>query len=476
MAQNKGLAAVILAAGQGKRMKSPLPKVLHTALERPLVSWAVHSARDAGADRIICVVGHGRDAVLEALGNEFGDDIESAVQEEQNGTGHAVQCALPTLGEYDGTVVILYGDCPLIPASLIEKVVEACRQGDGPLAMVTGTLPDPTGYGRIVRNEDGEACAIREHRDCTDQELAIHEVNPGIYAIDAGFLSQSLAGLSANNAQGEIYLTDIVALAADAGGVATVAADMDDLRGVNDRYELALTEQRLRRRRNEEFARAGVTIRDPETVWVGAQATVDAGAILEAQVHLRGRTQISEGARVDVGSVLTDVVVHANAYLKPYTVAAESVIGPSAQIGPFSHLRPGSELGPETRIGNFVETKKTKLGRGSKANHLSYLGDGDIGEGVNIGAGTIFCNYDGVQKHVTRLDDGVFIGSDSQLVAPVTVGEGAYVASGSTITSDVPADALAIARGRQKNMEGYASRMRARFAAEKARNKAESDS
>ena len=201
MVQDKGLAAVILAAGQGKRMKSPLPKVLHTALERPLVSWAVHSARDAGAERIICVVGHGRDAVLQTLTAEFGEQIESAVQEEQNGTGHAVQCALPTLGEYQGTVVILYGDCPLIPSSLIGAVVESCRQGDGPLAMVTGTLPDPTGYGRIVRDAKGHACAIREHRDCTDEELGIHEVNPGIYAIDAEFLRASLTGLSANNAQ-----------------------------------------------------------------------------------------------------------------------------------------------------------------------------------------------------------------------------------------------------------------------------------
>ncbi len=457
--------AVVLAAGQGTRMKSALPKVLHQVAGRPMVSWPIAAAREAGAEDVVVVVGHGRQAVMKSI-RERDPDVREAVQEEQRGTGHAVRCALPALEGYEGTVVIIYGDVPLLPAAAIEALVAV--RGEHLLALVTAKIEDPTGYGRILRDDAGRVVGIREHRDCTEIERAIDEMNPGIYAMDAGFLRESLSRLEADNDQGELYLTDLVAMAAGDGGVGDVRWDITDLNGINDRWQLAQADDAMRERILEGLARSGVTIRDPRTTWVGGDCEVGHDVTLEPGVVLRGRTTIGEGSVIDVGCVLTDVKVAPGAWLKPYTVGAESEIGEGAQTGPFSHLRPLSVLGPDARIGNFVEMKKTTMGRGSKANHLAYLGDGVIGDGVNVGAGTIFCNYDGVQKHVTTLEDGAFIGSDSQLVAPVTVGEGAYVATGTTVTRDVPADALAVGRAKQQNKEGYASRLRARMQAAKA--------
>lgn len=455
-----GFVGVVLAAGQGTRMKSATPKVLHRIMGRPMVAWVVQAALDAGAAECVVVVGHGRDEVRAALTERFGDRVRFAVQEEQNGTGHAVQIAMQQcLPDYDGGVLILYGDCPCLRATRLREL--AGRLADVPFALVTSTLQDPTGYGRILR-DGGRVVGIREHRDCSDEERAITEVNPGLYATGAAFLRESLGKLTSDNAQGELYLTDVVAMAAD---VADLHAPMDELRGVNDRWELSLCAATLLGRRREALARSGVGMADPSSVFVDADCEVEADAILAPGVHLRGKTVVRAGATVDVGCVLTDVTVEAGATLLPYTVAADSTIGPAANVGPFTHLRPATVLGEGSKVGNFCETKKTTLGKGSKVNHLAYVGDGQIGEGVNIGAGVIFCNYDGVQKHTTTLEDGVFIGSDSQLVAPLTVGKGAYVASGSTVTKDVPADALALSRTKQVNKEGYASRLRARFAA-----------
>ncbi|MCA9575916.1 MAG: bifunctional UDP-N-acetylglucosamine diphosphorylase/glucosamine-1-phosphate N-acetyltransferase GlmU [Sandaracinaceae bacterium] len=456
--------AIVLAAGQGTRMKSPLPKVLHTIAGRPLVAYAIGAAFDAGVTRCVAVVGHGREQVESTLEERFGDRVTSALQAEQRGTGHAVQCAMAAaaLAEFDGNVLILYGDCPLIPTESVRALMEALPAEGPALAMLTSHLDQPTGYGRIVRDAAGQVCAIREQRDCSPEEALIQEVNPGVYAVRAPFLRDAIARLQDDNAQGELYLTDVVAQAAREGGVADLPWDMADLRGVNDRYELALCAEERRQRIAAQLARSGVAVRDLRTLYVDADCEVAPSAILEPQVHLRGRCVIEAGARVDVGAVLTDVVVRAGAEVLPYTVATESVIGEEASVGPFTHLRPATELGRKAKVGNFSETKKTRLGDGSKVNHLSYVGDGVIGKNVNIGAGTIFCNYDGVRKHTTTLEDNVFIGSDSQLVAPVTVGEGAYVASGTTVTRDVPADALAVARTRQQNKEGYAARFRAR--------------
>jgi bifunctional UDP-N-acetylglucosamine pyrophosphorylase/glucosamine-1-phosphate N-acetyltransferase len=461
----RSFAAVILAAGQGTRMKSALPKVLHPVCGVPMVAHVVHAAKEAGASRVVVVVGHGRELVERDLHARFGDSVKTAVQAEQLGTGHAVQCALPALDGESGEVVVLAGDAPLLPAEAITMLAKA--RGSHALAMLTSTLPDATGYGRVLRDAKGHATGVREHKDASEAERAIREWNTGVYSIDLAFLRRSLPLLSAANAQHEIYLTDLVSMAAAEGGAATLAWAAEDVGGVNDRAQLAELERVMRRRIATRLAQSGVTVRCLETAYVDATVRVDPDATLEPNVHLRGRTIVERGARIDTGSVLTDVVVRAGAVLKPYTIGERSVIGEGAQVGPFSHLRPETELGPDTHIGNFVETKKTKMGKGSKANHLAYLGDGVIGEKVNVGAGTIFCNYDGFQKHTTTLEDGVFIGSDSQLVAPVTIGKGANVGAGSTITRNVPADALAISRAKQENKEGYASRLRSRMQAAK---------
>ena len=479
MTERAGFVAVVLAAGQGTRMKSALPKVLHPLCGRELVAWPVHAALDAGATRVVVVVGHGREAVAATLAARFpahtaDGRVTTAVQERQLGTGDAVRSALPALEgvSEDDYVVVLCGDTPLLRHEALSALLEATRGADGArskCAMLTGVVDDPTGYGRVVRDEGGRIVAIREHKDASAAERAIREMNPGVYAVEKRFLARSIAALDAKNAQGELYLTDVVARAAqeDAAGVAGRAWPMEDLHGVNDRYDLARAETLLRERLNRALAKSGVTLRDPSTTYVDADVVIAADVTLEPGVVLRGRTQIGAGARLDVGCVLEDVLVEAGARLKPYTVATDSVIGERAQVGPFSHLRPKSTLGPDAHVGNFVETKATSLGARSKANHLAYLGDGVIGEDVNVGAGTIFCNYDGFQKHTTRLLDGAFIGSDSPLVAPVTVGRGAYVATGTTVTKDVPDDALAISRTKQENKLGYASRLRTTMKAKK---------
>jgi bifunctional UDP-N-acetylglucosamine pyrophosphorylase/glucosamine-1-phosphate N-acetyltransferase len=462
-------AAIVLAAGQGTRMKSALPKVLHPVCGLPMVAHVVRAAQRAGASRVIVVVGHGREIVERDLAARFGDAVTTALQAEPKGTGHAALCALPALEGYDGAVVVLAGDTPLLPAEAIATLVRARKTAK--LAVLTSTLDDPTGYGRILRDASGHAIGIREHKDASDAERAIKEWNTGVYAIDAAFLRAQLPSLGANNAQGEIYLTDLVERAAKDGGAATASWAADDVAGVNDRAQLAELEHTMRLRIANAFARAGVTIRDPRTAYVDATVTIAADATIEPNVHLRGATVIGAGARIDTGCVLKDVVVHDGAVLKPYTIAEKSEVGAAAQIGPFSHLRPDSVLSADVHIGNFVETKKTTVGKGSKANHLAYLGDGVIGEGVNVGAGTIFCNYDGYAKHVTTLEDGVFIGSDTQLVAPVRVGKNANVAAGTTVTQDVPADALAISRTKQTNKEGVAAKLRARMKSSKDKDK-----
>jgi bifunctional UDP-N-acetylglucosamine pyrophosphorylase/glucosamine-1-phosphate N-acetyltransferase len=460
--------AIILAAGEGTRMKSSRPKVLHEIAGRSLVGWVVGAALEAGASRCIVVVGHQRDEVERELEQHFGDRVETALQSERRGTGDAVRCAMESSDDLRGRVTVLYGDCPLIPSGLVHELVSQTDAHDAACGLITSTLADPTGYGRIVRDDDGQVQRIVEHRDCTEDELAIHEVNPGLYTFDVEFLRNAIGQLSPDNAQGQLYLTDVVQLAAERGRVVDMRAEMRDLQGVNDQKDLAEAFATRRRRIAEDLARSGVAIADLDAVYVDAECEVEPGARLGANVHLRGRCVVRAGAHVDTGCVLTNVVVDENANVLPYTVATDSTIGAEAQVGPFSHLRPKSKLGPKSKVGNFSETKKTTLGEGSKVNHLSYVGDGVIGRGVNIGAGTIFCNYDGERKHTTTLEDDVFVGSDSQFVAPVTVKRGAYVASGTTVTRDVPEDALAVSRTKQENKEGYAARLRARLRRKKS--------
>jgi bifunctional UDP-N-acetylglucosamine pyrophosphorylase / glucosamine-1-phosphate N-acetyltransferase len=463
------LTAVVLAAGQGTRMKSARPKVLHEIAGRPMIHHVVDAAIAAGASDVIVVVGHGREEVTAYLARAFGEgrggvSVRTAVQDVQQGTGHAVRCAMPKLPESADRVLILYGDTPLLDATELASLAAALpRDAAEPLSMLTVRVPDPHGYGRIVR-EGGRVVRVVEQKDASAEERAIDEINPGIYVARAGFLREALDALRPNNAQGELYLTDVVAMAAAKGGVASVLGrDAGSLAGINDRAQLAAAEDVMYGRIADRWRRAGATIRSSARVDAGVE--IEGDAVIEHGVVLRGATRIGAGARVDVGSVLTDVTVARGALLKPYTIGQSSTIGDGAQIGPFSHLRPESTIEADAHVGNFVETKKTIVRRGAKANHLAYLGDGDIGEGANVGAGTIFCNYDGFKKHKTEIGPGAFIGSDSQIVAPVKIGKGAYVATGTTVTRDVPENALAIARVKQDNKEGYAERLRARLKA-----------
>ncbi|MBM4377632.1 MAG: bifunctional UDP-N-acetylglucosamine diphosphorylase/glucosamine-1-phosphate N-acetyltransferase GlmU [Deltaproteobacteria bacterium] len=459
--------AIVLAAGQGTRMKSALAKVLHPVCGRPMLDHVLEAALTAGCDDAVVVVGHQREAVTAHLKASFGDRVRVAVQDEQRGTGHAVQCALTALDADCRVVLVLCGDTPLVRADDLRAVLAARKEEDAPLAMLTCRVPDPTGYGRILRDE-GQVVAIREHRDASADERRLDEINPGMYAVRLDFARVALAALEPNNQQGELYLTDIVTAASRISAVRDVPAPHQTLVGVNDRAQLAAAEDAMHHRIADDWRRRGVTVRTGARI--DARVTIEVDAVIESLVVLRGATHVSRGAHVDVGCVLDDVVVGPGAKLLPYSVCTRSSIGEDARVGPFSHLRQDSDVGPEAHVGNFVETKKTVLHRGAKANHLAYLGDGEIGEGANVGAGTIFCNYDGFQKHKTTIGARAFIGSDSQLVAPVTIGEGAYVATGTTVTKDVPPDALALGRTPQENKEGYAAKLRGRLAARSRRS------
>jgi bifunctional UDP-N-acetylglucosamine pyrophosphorylase/glucosamine-1-phosphate N-acetyltransferase len=462
------VSAVVLAAGLGTRMKSALPKVLHPIAGRPLVFYAVNAAFEAGVERVV-VVTSGQPEIEQALAREFGDRISTVVQDPPRGTGDAARIGLSQVNS--DRVLILCGDTPLLLAEELVKLVAALDQpGADELSVLTCTLEDPSGYGRVLRNAQGGVAEIREQRDLsTPAEYAISEVNSGVYAGKTASVQKALLEIRPNNAQGEYYLTDIVALVARTSRVTGVLGHADALLGVNDRSQLAQAEELILRRIRKRHAQNGVTVRGAPRIDEGVEIGVD--AVIEDGVFLRGATRIGAGTVVDTGCVLCDATIGEGALLKPYTVITSSRVGDGAQLGPFTHLRPDSEIEAEVHLGNFVETKNTRMRRGSKANHLSYLGDGDVGERANIGAGTIFCNYDGYNKHKTTIGADAFIGSDSHMVAPVTVGQGAYVATGTTVSQDVPDDALAIGRTKQANKEGYAPRLRARFMALKEARK-----
>jgi bifunctional UDP-N-acetylglucosamine pyrophosphorylase/glucosamine-1-phosphate N-acetyltransferase len=457
-------AVLILAAGLGTRMKSDRAKVLHEVAGRPLIVWAVETARAAGAERVVAILGHQHEAVKAVLDARYGQGrIEVALQPEQKGTGHAVQCGLPKLAGEPGdrVVIILSGDAPLLRAERVAELARACRESASGLALLSTRPPRPVAYGRLVRDAAGKLLRIVEHKDASTEERAIQEMNAGFYAVRLEHLRTDLATLQANNAQGELYLTDMIAHAAGRGGAAVIDAPFEEVSGINDRVDLAAVEVVARQRINEHWMRMGVTMQQPEQTFIDADAgPVGQDVWLGAGVQLRGRTQVGAGARIDAGCVLTDAEIAPGAYIKPYSMLSESVIGSRAEIGPFTHCRPGTRVDERAKLGNFVETKKAHLMAGAKANHLSYLGDAEIGADANIGAGTITCNYDGFNKHKTVIEAGAFIGSDSQLVAPVTVGRNAYVASGTTVTRDVPRSALALARVKQINKDGWADQFR----------------
>jgi bifunctional UDP-N-acetylglucosamine pyrophosphorylase/glucosamine-1-phosphate N-acetyltransferase len=461
------LSVVILAAGKGTRMKSARPKVLHPLAGRPIVDHVLRTSGELHPDRTVLVIGHGADEVRQVLSGWA--DLQFVVQSPQLGTGHALLQAEPILQGQNGTVLLLYADVPLLTSATLQRLLETHRAARAVATVLTAEMEDPYGYGRIVRDDAGRIERIVEERDASGSERAIREINSGIYALELKGLFASLHRLATDNAQGEYYLTDLVSQYRQEGKrVETLClSSVDELRGINSRVDLAELSAVVRARKNREVMLAGVTLEDPATTYIDADVTIGADTIIGPGVMLQGQTTIGTACRIHAGSRLTNAVVGDGVTILDRCVIVDSSIAAGASVGPFAHLRPGSIVGADARIGNFVELKKTRLGDRSKANHLAYLGDATIGQDVNIGAGTITCNYDGVTKHQTVIENDVFIGSDSQLVAPVTVGRGAYVAAGSSVTEDVPADALAIARARQENKPQWASKRRAGRAAQK---------
>jgi bifunctional UDP-N-acetylglucosamine pyrophosphorylase/glucosamine-1-phosphate N-acetyltransferase len=459
------LTAVILAAGLGTRMKRALPKVLHPIAGRPLLHYAVRAAFEAGVEHAV-VVTSGHQQIDQLLAQEFGKRVSTVVQDPPRGTGDAARIGIEQV-ETD-RVLILCGDTPLVRAEELALLVAALEQpGAEELSLMTCALDNPHGYGRVLRDAAGQVSEVREQRDLSSPEQhAVREVNAGMYAGKTAILRRALAQIQPNNSQGEYYLTDVIALVARSSRVTGVLGHADSLLGVNDRGQLAEAEEIMLRRIRLRHAKNGVTVRG--TPRIDDRVEIGEDSLIEATAVLRGQTRIGMRTVVDVGCVVTDANIGDDVRLLPYTVITASNVGNAAQLGPFTHLRPKSEIEAEVHLGNFVETKNTLVRRGAKANHLAYLGDGDIGERANVGAGTIFCNYDGFNKHKTVIGADAFIGSDSQLVAPVTIGRGAYVASGTTVVTDVPDDALALGRIKQENKLGYAPKLKARFAAIKA--------
>jgi bifunctional UDP-N-acetylglucosamine pyrophosphorylase/glucosamine-1-phosphate N-acetyltransferase len=452
------LHVVILAAGKGTRMKTTRPKLLHRLAGLPLVHYPIRAARALRPDTITIVLGYQADEVRAALAGEPG--LCFAVQEPQLGTGHAVLQAEGALRGRRGTLVLLYGDVPLIRPESLRRLVAHHEATAASATVVTAVIDRPQAYGRILRDAGGAITAIVEERDATDEQRAVREINSGIWAFALDGLFDLLRRLGSDNDQGEYYLTDLVQACRRQGlGVETVVLeDATEIRGINSQAELAAMGAIVRRGRNEALMAAGVTLVDPATTYIDADVEVGPDTLVHPNVHLEGRTRIGSACEIHSGVRIVDSTVGDGTVIRNHCVLEDSTIAGHVDLGPFARLRPGSDVRARAHIGNFVELKKTVFGEGSKAGHLTYLGDATIGAGVNIGAGTITCNYDGVRKNPTVIEDGVFVGSDSQLVAPVTVGQGAYVAAGSTVTDDVPAGALAIARGRQVNKEGWVER------------------
>jgi len=439
-------------------MKSQTPKVLHNVLGLPLIEHVLHSAAASGAASTVVVVGHGREQVIARLSATF-PEIEIAVQESQNGTGHAVSVALEHLGETPaGSVLVLAGDAPLITSQDLDKLVTA-QAGVG-ASVLTAHLDDPAGYGRIVRDDAGNLAEIVEHADATAAQLALDAVNSGVYVFDAQLLASAVSRVGTSNAQGQQYLTDVIGiLRADGHIVRAVVTQQDNILGVNDRQQLAHVGRVLRDRIVTHWQLAGVTIVDPQTTWIERSVTLEADAIILPNVTLSGSTTVAAGATVGPDCSLTDTQVDRDAQVVR-TTAIGAVIGPKATVGPYTYLRPGTVLGTGAKAGGFVEMKNATLGDDAKVPHLSYVGDATIGEGTNIGAATIFVNYDGVDKHHTVVGKHVRIGSDTMLVAPVTIGDGAYTAAGSVVTENVPPGAIAVARSRQRNIMDWVLRRR----------------
>lgn len=442
---------VILAAGQGSRMKSALPKVMHTLAEKPMLQHVIDSARQLQPQGLHVVIGHEGEQVEQAMADQ---GLSFVWQREQLGTGHAVAQAMPNIDQ-ESVVLVLYGDVPLTRPDTLEKLTHIAAQGD--LGLLTVTLEDPTGYGRIIRNAVGDVVAIVEHKDATEQEQLVREVNTGILALPSAALHEWLPRLSSDNAQGEYYLTDVIAMAAEEGmRVRAIQPEAEqEVQGVNNRMQLAQLERWYQRQRAETLMASGVTLADPARIDIRGELTVGQDVLIDINAIFEGEVVLEEGVEIGANCIIRNASIGAGTRIEANSMIDGAVVAEHAQIGPFARLRPGTELSAGSKVGNFVETKKARIGAGSKVNHLSYIGDAEVGADVNVGAGTITCNYDGVNKSTTRIGDGAFIGSNSALVAPVDIEAGATVGAGSTITKTVGEGQLAVARGKQVNLNNW---------------------
>ncbi|MFI0351453.1 bifunctional UDP-N-acetylglucosamine diphosphorylase/glucosamine-1-phosphate N-acetyltransferase GlmU [Actinomadura sp. 9N407] len=483
MSASRPAAVVVLAAGEGTRMKSRTSKVLHELCGRAMLGHVLAAGRALDPERLVVIVGHRREQVISYLADQV-PAAEPVVQERQGGTGHAVRMALEQVwggdrGELTGTVVVTNGDHPLLRGETLAELVRVHEDEGNAVTVLTTEMPDATGYGRILREENpagaGAVTAIVEHKDATEAQRAVREINVGMYAFDGALLADALKRVTTDNAKGEEYLTDVVAILRGDGhrAGAHLAPDWVETQGVNDKVQLAQARRQLNDRILEAHMRAGVTIVDPATTWIDVDVTAEQDAVVHPGTQLHGRTHLGEGAEVGPGCTLTDTRVGADARVIN-AVCVEAEIGPEASVGPYAYLRPGTRLDRKAKIGTYVETKNAHVGEGSKVPHLTYVGDATIGTGSNIGASSVFVNYDGVSKHHSVVGDHVKVGSDNMIVAPVTIGHGAYTAAGSVIVQDVPPGAMAVARGKQRNIEGWVERKRAGTpAAEAARRAAE---
>jgi len=468
-------AVIVLAAGEGKRMKSSTPKVLHTLCGLPMVGHVLAAARTLEPRRLAVVVGHGREQVSAYL-EQVDPEIRAVVQEEQHGTGHAARVAVEALtaadGELEGTVVVVFGDNPLLTSGTLEALLTAHHEAGNVVTVLTAIVPDPAGYGRILR-EDGKVVGTVEQKDATPEQAAITEINSGVFAFDGKVLRDALGRIGRANAQGEEYLTDVLGLAAADGQPvgAHVMADWRETLGANDRVQLAQLRRLLNERLTEHWMREGASIIDPATTWIDVQAELGPDCVVHPNTQLLGTTVLAGGAEVGPNCTLTDTFVGQGARVSNATTEGAE-IGPEASVGPYTYLRPGTRLARGAKAGGFVEMKNAEVGVGSKVPHLSYVGDARIGEGCNIGAGTITANYDGVAKHRTEIGDHVFVGSDSVLIAPAQLADGAFVAAGSAVSGPVGPGELAVARARQRNIPGWIERKRPQSAAARAAAKA----
>ncbi|QFT87122.1 Bifunctional protein GlmU [Bacillus sp. THAF10] len=448
--------AVILAAGQGTRMKSKLYKVLHPVCGKPMVQHVVDHVSALDFEEIVTVVGHGAEMVKQHLG----DRSHYALQEEQLGTAHAVMQAAPMLEGKKGVTLVICGDTPLITPETMQKLLDLHEETGAKATILTAYAEDPTGYGRIIRNQEGHVGKIVEHKDANEQERKVTEINTGTYCFDNEALFAALNNVSNDNVQGEYYLPDVVEILKERGDIVSAfqTLDFDETLGVNDRVALSQAEITMKKRINKKHMINGVSIIDPNNTYISADAEIGRDTVIHPGTVILGATRIGEDCEIGPNTEISDCQIGNKTSIR-HSVAHNSEIGQEVNIGPFAHVRPNSVIGDEVKLGNFVEVKKATFGKGSKASHLSYIGDAEVGADVNLGCGSITVNYDGKKKYLTKIEDGVFVGCNSNLVAPVTIGKNAYVAAGSTITEDVPGEALSIARARQVNKENYVEKL-----------------